>query len=299
MKVQKARLSAVARPVIAALAVGVFGAAAAAVSPGPAAAVTPTLPLSPPGRVSVLSVNATELLMWDDIAEPRDLVHLAARVQAVLTTLNSRGPAVPNYAPDIVLLQEVTHESTATIVEQLTAMTGRRYAVGADAYPGEDAWEWGARPDLIERETAIVFNAETMRFSQAAASLLEYPQADAIGEYIRLRAATLRLHRVNTACEEYGVYSAHYRTNTQVRNHDAYTVKWTNFLKKRVSELYTPLPTCSGIKVVPIIGGDFNSHSDAYLAPFRTSTSAGPGVYRVAQPQGSGSVDAIASTARC
>ncbi len=272
-------------------------AAAAAVTETPvvgtssAAAAAPTLPKSPAGRVSVMSFNADEMLRAVDFRETRDMEHFALRAQVVLKALNDRGPAVPNYAPDIVLLQEVSHESTAVIASQLTAKTGYTYRVAVDAAAGEKAWACKTCTPAIMRETAILYNANSMTVPAGATpahSLLKYASSDAVpGQaWISLGQATIELKQISSG-KSYGVYSVHYRTATQVKNHDAYTVEWTNFLKKRMRELY-PSST-------PIIGGDTNN-THSYQAPLQTSSAAGPGAYNVTKSGAIYGIDMLAST---
>ncbi|TNC41019.1 hypothetical protein [Mumia zhuanghuii] len=292
---------------------------ATALTPSGSAGADSPLPLSPSGRISVLSANLGELLNGADIGEKLDVTHFAARVQAVFSALNARGPAVPNYAPDVVVLSEVTQESGAAAAQQLTARTGYTYRVAAAAAAGTNAWDAIDVPGTyprVRRETAILYNDTTMTTASAAASSpLTYPQSQIPANQPTLTWETLRQSTVllqeRAGGRRYGIYSAHYRPYKFVTDHDVYTGGWTRFLKSRLSELYPG--------AVPVIAGDFNrlpctnfsnaawvgagysgnctgavsETPSAYWSAMTTNSVGSPGVYIPGRPTG---VDNVFST---
>jgi|GEM_PF-3951984 len=254
----------------------VLGLAAAVAAPHPQrAAAVDLLPLSPAGQVSVLTANVNELLNGADIAEPAELDHLAYRVQAVLSALNSRGPAVPNYAPDLVLLQESTKQSAQNVANYLSSRLGYSYLVGASSNSGTGAWTVNSDGSLRKptettmgeiNDTAILYNAATMNAPSTVTSQgLGYakdqvntePIDPATGKpyygtssWLGMRQSIALISEKAGAHKQFAVASLHYRPNPMMKSPDFYKGAWTEVIKDRLRTLYPG--------ATPIAGGDLN-----------------------------------------
>lgn len=278
-------------------------------SPGSAATVE-DMPTSGSTQLTVMTANLIEMWNAPDLNENLDMVHFAARVRSVLTALSTP-------APDVVVLQEVTAESAATVAAQLTSRTGRTYAVGVNAASGAGAIESNpATGPLVRRETAILYNTETVTLSSPAASLIGYPESQIQdGEWLSLRQATALVTK-RSGGKKFAIYGAHFQTHNKVLDHDLYGGIWGDFLKRRISEI----PAYAG--ATPVIAGDFNRRpcinetdptlaSSGYMtgctgAPgeelsglwtaMTTSTTDGPGAYVAARPSTEGAPDNIFTT---
>lgn len=249
-------------------------AAVVAAQPRPAAAVD-LLPLSPAGRVTVLTANINELLYGADIAEPGELDHLAYRVQSVLSALNARGPAVPNYAPDLVLLQESTQQSAQSAASYLSSRLGYSYRVGASSNSGTGAWTVNSDGSLRKptetsmgeiNDTAILYNAATMNAPSTVTSQgLGYgkdqinsgPVDPATGQpyygtssWLGMRQSIALISEKAGAHQQFAVASLHYRPNPMIASPDFYKGAWTGVIKDRLRTLYPG--------AIPIAGGDLN-----------------------------------------
>jgi len=260
-----------AAPVVAVL--GLAGAVAAPQTQR--AAAVDLLPLSPAGQVSVLTANIDELLNGYDIAEPDELGHLAYRVQAVLSGLNARGPAVPNYAPDLVLLQESTQQSAQSVADYLSTQLGYRYLVGASSNSGTGAWVLnadGSKQTPTEttmgniQDTAILYNSTTMNAPSAVSFQgLGYNKtqinSDPIdphtgqpyygtNSWLGMRQAIALISEKAGTHKQFAVASLHYRPNPMIKSPDFYKGSWTEVVKDRLRTLYPG--------AIPIAGGDLN-----------------------------------------
>lgn len=258
-------------PLVATLA---LTAAVAAARPQPAAAAD-LLPLSPAGQVSVLTANINELLSGADIAETGDLDHLAYRVQAVLSGLNARGPAVPNYAPDLVLLQESTKQSAQNVANFLSSRLGYSYLVGASSNSGTGAWTVNSDGTLRKptetamgeiNDTAILYNAATMNAPSTVTSqglgynkdqINSEPIDPATGQpyygtssWLGMRQSIALISEKAGSHKQFAVASLHYRPNPMIKSPDFYKGSWTEVIKDRLRTLYPG--------VTPIAGGDLN-----------------------------------------
>lgn len=257
-------------------AAAVLGVAAAALVPlpRPAGAVA-LLPLSPAGQVSVLTANVNELLNGADIAETGDLDHFAYRVQAVLSALNARGPAVPNYAPDLVLLQESTKQSAQNAANLLTSRLGYSYLVGASPNSGTGAWAVNSDGTLRKptettmgeiNDTAILYNASTMNAPSTVTSQgLGYNKDQVNSEpidpstgqpyygtssWLGMRQSIALISEKAGTHKQFAVASLHYRPNQMIKSPDFYKGAWTEVIKDRLRTLYPG--------ATPIAGGDLN-----------------------------------------
>lgn len=278
---------------------------------GRAAAATGDMPLSAGNQLTVVSANLFEMWNNNDIGEIRDMTHFAWRVRNVLSNLPT-----PVAAPDVVLLQEVTSESAATVAERLTTYTGRSYAVGVTAASGPGALESNpATGPIVRRETAIVYNTESVTLSNPAASLLSYPESQVEKGWLSLRQATALVTK-RASGKKYALYATHFVTHAMVKDHDEYGGIWANFLKRRVTEI------AAYAGATPVIAGDFNRKpcinytnaglaSVGYMTPctgaageqvsglwsaMATPSSNGPGAYAAAIPATENSVDNIFTT---
>ena len=274
------------------------------------AATIEDMPASGSNQLTVMTANLIEMWNNPDLNENLDMVHFAARVRSVLTALSTP-------APDVVLLQEVTAESAATVATQLTSRTGRTYAVGVNAASGAGAVESNpATGPLVRRETAILYNTETVSLSSPAASLIGYPESQVQdGEWLSLRQATALVTKRSSG-KKFAIYGTHFQTHNKVIDHDLYGGIWADFLKRRVNEI----PAYAG--ATPVIAGDFNrrpciNETDSSLASsgymtacsgasgeqmsglwtaMTNSTTDGPGTYVAARPATEAAPDNIFTT---
>ncbi|HVK30253.1 MAG TPA: endonuclease/exonuclease/phosphatase family protein [Nocardioides sp.] len=269
------------------------------------------MPLTPGNQLTVVSANLFEMWNNNDLGETRDMAHFAWRVRNVLSN-----PNIAVAAPDVVLLQEVTSESASTVATLLTSYTGRSYAVGVTAASGPGAVESNpSTGPIVRRETAIVYNTESVILSSPAASLLSYPESQVENTWLSLRQATALVTKRGTG-KKYAVYATHFATHNAVLDHDAYGGTWAKFLKRRVTEI------AAYAGATPVIAGDFNrtpciNYTNAALASrgymtrctgaageqtsglwsaMTTSSTDAPGTYAAALPATEDSVDNLFTT---
>jgi endonuclease/exonuclease/phosphatase family metal-dependent hydrolase len=105
-------------------------------------------PVSPKGRVTVITANLQEGFNTRDLQNMSELKVFATRV---LHVVHSR--------PDVLLLQEVNSKSAHRVARLFTRKTGQKYAVVADA--GDKAFR-ETPTKVIKSDTAIVINTGTM-----------------------------------------------------------------------------------------------------------------------------------------
>jgi hypothetical protein len=103
---------------------------------------------SPPGQVLVVDANLQEAFQLPDVEDPTDMRNF-------VRTIGDRVPY--EFAPDVVLVQEIRRASAQNLADLLAEAYGHRYVIAVD--PGEAPWlDDGAR-----RDTTAVYNDTTMR----------------------------------------------------------------------------------------------------------------------------------------
>lgn len=124
-----------------------LAATAMTVLAGPGAA-SAALAESPPGQVLVVDANLQEAFQLPDVEDRTDMRNFVRAIR-------ERVPY--DFAPDVVLLQEIRRVSAQNVAALLGEAYGHRYAVALD--PGETPW----RQDGARRDTTVVYDATTMR----------------------------------------------------------------------------------------------------------------------------------------
>ncbi len=102
---------------------------------------------SPPGQVLVIDANLQEGFRLPDVEDPTDMRNFVRAIDATVPY---------DFAPDVLLLQEIRRTSAENVAELLGEAYGHGFAVAVD--PGEHPWVGAA-----VRDTTVVYNETTMR----------------------------------------------------------------------------------------------------------------------------------------
>jgi endonuclease/exonuclease/phosphatase family metal-dependent hydrolase len=195
-------------------------------------------------QVLVLAANVQEAWSPSDNADPTDLARFARRVSALAP-----------HAPDVVLLQEVTRQSTQQVVRLLDANTNGRYAVAASAgAPPVDV-----RTDRVfTTETSILFNRRTMtrvgkpRF----VATTHAPRHGARGRLREVKRNAMALLRERRSGITFPVVDVHFHTSAQMRPDRigrSYRLIWVNKVMRAIRRAWPHSAQRA------IVGGDFNA----------------------------------------
>ena len=202
---------------------------------------------TPKPRVLVVSVNLYET----DTPDRRHLGDMYNFVDRVLHKLD--------FAPDVLLLQELVHRSVAAIRKRFTNKTGDRYVIVKDA--GRHPWARVTDHRLIGKETAIVINSKTMRKTGSGGYFkFSYKRSQARrGSDVKVKKhAYAPLAKRDTEIE-IPVVSLHYPKEREFRTLRTSRVlkkKWSRAIASRLNNKY---PAHGSGKHMNVIAGDFNN----------------------------------------
>ncbi len=209
---------------------------------------------TPARRLLVVTVNLQEAFRDPDVADPTELVNFARRVPSVLP-----------YAPDVLLVQEITGAGSGFLADALSETTGSRYevAVAADVESIRRK-----RRVKIATDTAVILNAAAMTLDDPGGFIqVSYDASDAPpGRKVRVtHQAFCRAHK-NDGSLASALMSVHYVTSKHMVSPDvtfAYKGLWSRQLAKFLDDSYAP----SGDQI-SIMAGDFNNRR--CIAPVET-----------------------------
>ena len=200
---------------------------------------------SPRNEILVVTANVREA--W----EPRD-VRATWDMQNFVSRLLPRIP----YRPDVLLLQEVTSGSAATIARLLGRATGNRYAVVVKP------WAVAQRPDgrmLYKRDTAIVINRATMQETKPGGYLTHrYARSDAVrGTPVQVVQTAYTVVHERRGRFDLPVSSSHFVMRRGTLRTEAldrrYRLRWSRDIAARLRRFQ------SKRKILRVAGGDFNA----------------------------------------
>lgn len=203
--------------------------------------------------ILVVNANLEETLNAEDVADPADMRNFANRLFLLL------GQAGEG-APDLLTLQEVNGVSAQNVAEELGRAFAARYVVGiapgASSFLGPDtACGTNGR---FRRETAIVYNAGTMRAEDPggyASSCFTNAESSNGRPLIKQQAYMLLRHQRSGRLV--AAASLHYATTQnfasqaiQVRKDDEWSAELAALLDSRYP---------AAVRQVHVIAGDFNT----------------------------------------
>jgi hypothetical protein len=202
---------------------------------------------TPRPRVLVVSVNLFE-------TGNRDRRHLGDMLNFVDRTLFKM-----DFAPDVLLLQEVVHRSVAAIRKRFTNKTGDRYVIVKDA--GRHPWSRTSPHRVVGMDTAIIINHKTMRRTGKGGYFkFGYKRSQAKrGSDVKVKKhAFVPLARRNTQIEMPAV-SLHYPKEREFRSNRTSRIlkkKWSKAIANRLNNRF---PANGDGKHMKVIAGDFNN----------------------------------------
>ena len=200
---------------------------------------------SPRNEILVVTANVREAWEPRDVREAWDMKNFVSRIV----------PLLP-YKPDVLLLQEVTARSAATIAKLLGRATGNRFAVVVKP------WAVAQRRDgrmLYKRDTAIVINLATMQETKQGGYLTHrYARSDAVrGKPVQVVQTAYTVVHERKGRFDLPVSSSHFvtrrgtlRTETLDRR---YRLRWSRDIAARLRRFG------SRRKLLRVAGGDFNA----------------------------------------
>lgn len=218
-------------------------ASAGSVMTGPAAASN-----AAPDEILVLTLNLEEAYTQyrGDLADNFEVDNFARRVKKV----------VPQ-APDVVLLQEVNHQTSALAARRLSRRVGQKYMVAVRPiqnttieYPGKH----------VQTETAILLNKETMAVVDRGGYITTtYPRSAAgPGDDISVKRHAFMLARQRATGVKVPLVSVHYAMVKLFRSErlsNRYRGKWSHQIENKLAKKYA----ADDRRRVAVAGGDFNA----------------------------------------
>ena len=211
---------------------------------GPA---TAALRNTPKGEILVITQNLEEAYSMGggDLANHFELDNFAKRVKAIVPQI-----------PDVVLLQEVNHETSLIAAKRLSARLGQRFVVAVRPIANTTI-EYSDRQ--VHTETAILLNRKTMATSNGGGYYATtYPRTvSAGGGRVDVRRQAFMLARERGSNIKVPLVSLHFAReisfNTAKQSNN-YRGKWAKQIKAMLSRRYTT----DSAKKATVIAGDFN-----------------------------------------
>jgi len=203
---------------------------------------------TPPTEILVVTANIEEAYAMDnnDLADHFEMDNFAARVRQVVPKI-----------PDVLLLQEVNHKTSALTAERLSARLGQRFVVAVRPIANTTI----EYPDKqVHTETAILLNAETMATADRGGYFsATYPKsAAAVGDRVQVRRHAFMLAREKGTRIKVPLVSLHYAMERSFRSDklsNYWRGKWSEQLKGLLARRYN----ADSDRRVSVIAGDFNA----------------------------------------
>ena len=203
---------------------------------------------TPSGEVLVVTMNLEEAYSMDrgDLNSHFEIGNFADRVRDV----------VPE-TPDVVLLQEVNHETSALAAKALTRSLGRRFVVAVRPRKNTTI-EYPTKQ--VHTETAILLNASTMATADKGGFIdTSYPlSAAAPGDRVNVRRHAYMLAREKASGLLVPLVSLHYAMVKSFKSEklsNEYRGKWSRKIENKLARKYN----ADSKKRAATVGGDFNA----------------------------------------
>ena len=198
---------------------------------------------SPDGRVLVVTANLREAYPdGGDLADDGDM-------RLFVRTLLSKVP----FKPDVLLVQEVSRQSSKFVARFLSQKTGKRYI--AAVKPDDVVVQEQTR--TVHTETAIILNTSTMaKKSKGGYIRLTYDRDDAeAGRRVNVRRQAHILAAERSSGTKIALMNVRFENRVEIRDSAdwSYRTKWTNRIAKFMNRRYS-----STKDEMRAIGGDFN-----------------------------------------
>jgi hypothetical protein len=207
---------------------------------------------TPDRQVLIVTANLEEAFSrhTGDAKDPFEIGNFAERVVAMTP-----------YLPDVLLLQEVNHDTTQLLARKLTHESGQRYTVGVlprrattVEYPKQNPWK------EVFTETAIVINSETMgRVGRGRFYTAGYPRsAAAQGEVVSVKRHAYMLGKEKSSDIRLPLVSLHYAMVKGFKTEalsNKYRGKWSHALENLMAKKFD----ADNPERLSEIGGDFNA----------------------------------------
>ena len=224
---------------------GVAGAmlAASLLAVGTPAAAAPQN--TPDGEILVVTQNLEEAFSMggNDLANHFEIDNFAQRVKQIV-------PLVP----DVVLLQEVNHETSQLVANRLSARLNQRFVVAVRPIQNTSV-EFASKQ--VHTETAILINSKTMAVEKRGGFIsTSYPNSAAVGRVQEKKHAHM-LAREKGSDVLVPLMSVHYTNPGNLKTaalSNSYRGKWSRKLKNKMANKYST----DKRKRASIIAGDFN-----------------------------------------
>jgi hypothetical protein len=166
------------------------------------------------------------------------------------------------FAPDVVLLQEISHRGAAAIAKRLSNRTGDQYRIAKDAAPvGESPWKRIGNDRLLGRDNAILMNTDTMKKTGKGGYFkFGYKQSQAKrGSAVKVKEhAYVPLKKKGTNIEMPAV-SLHFPKEREFRSGEIskkLKKRWSAAIARKLNRKY---PAGGNDDHMKVIGGDFNN----------------------------------------
>ena len=202
---------------------------------------------TPSGEILVVTQNIEEAYSMGrgDLGSHWELDNFAKRVKAIVPQI-----------PDVVLLQEVNHETSAVAARRLSVRLGQRFVVAVRPIQNTTI-EFATKQ--VHTETAILLNKKTMATKNGGGYIqTTYPRsASAGGARVDERKHAFMLARERGTNIQVPLVSLHFAREASfktAKQSNTYRGKWSRQIKNELDRRYN---TDSSQKVA-VVGGDFN-----------------------------------------
>ena len=200
------------------------------------------------GQVLVLTMNLEEAYSMNrgDLGNHFEVDNFAKRVRDVVPQI-----------PDVVLLQEVNHETSALAARKLSSRLGQKFVVAIRPIRNTTV----EFPDKqVHTETAILLNASTMGIDHRGGYIqTSYPRsAAAPGDRVQVRRHAFMLAREKATGLRVPLVSVHFAQVKSFRTEklsNEYRGKWAKQIENKLATRYDADSTSRAT----VVGGDFNA----------------------------------------
>ena len=210
------------------------------------------------GEILVVTANVEEGYEMEggDLKDHFELANFAERIKNVIPEI-----------PDVVLLQEVNHETSFLIARRLTAQLGQKFIVAVRPIR-ESTQEF---PDKkVKTETAIVLNATTMSIADRGGFITtSYPKSASVpGERVSVKNHAFMLATEKATGIKVPLVSVHFAMVKLFKSKalsNYHRGRWAKQIETKMAKKYN----ANSPERVTMIGGDFNA-GRCYTGEFKT-----------------------------
>ena len=200
------------------------------------------------GQILVLTMNLEEAYSMNqgDLRDNFEVDNFAQRVRDV----------VPQ-TPDVVLLQEVNHQTSDLAARKLSQRLGQKFVVAVRPIKNTTI-EYPSKQ--VHTETAILLNSATMAVDDRGGFIdASYPQsAAAPGDKVNVRRHAFMLARERSSGVKVPLVSVHYAMVKSFKTEqlsNEYRGKWSKQIESKLARRYQADSTSRAT----VVGGDFNA----------------------------------------